>query len=143
MKSGAAYYMARPDGGEAMPCKDEVSSKAWLPSRPFRPSGQRWPRRSGGCGRAIPAGPRRRNGNDLKAQVGGNLTQAHRSLFACAPRNADKQPIAPTALKEIGNPFFIGDQAGGTQVSGWLNAWSPKPSAYAVARTGPRMWWRR
>ena len=40
-------------------------------------------------------------------------------------------------MREIGNPFFIGDQAGGTQVSGWLNAWSPKPSAYAVAAHRP------
>ena len=31
------------------------------------------------------------------------------------------------------NPFYIGDQVSGTQVSGWLDAWSPAPSAYAVA----------
>jgi FAD/FMN-containing dehydrogenase len=30
------------------------------------------------------------------------------------------------------NPFFIGDQPGGTQVSGWLDAWTPAPSAKAV-----------
>jgi FAD/FMN-containing dehydrogenase len=35
------------------------------------------------------------------------------------------------------NPFSIGDQAAGTQVSGWLNAWKPGVSAYAVkARKG-------
>ena len=26
----------------------------------------------------------------------------------------------------------MGDQPGGTQVSGWLDAWTPAPSAYAV-----------
>jgi len=35
------------------------------------------------------------------------------------------------------NPFNVGDQAAGTQVSGWLNAWRPGISAYAVkARSG-------
>src|SRR5499425_641442 len=31
------------------------------------------------------------------------------------------------------NPFWIGDQPAGTEVSGWLDAWKPEPSAYAVA----------
>ena len=35
-------------------------------------------------------------------------------------------------LQNIRNPFYIGDQAGGTQVSGWLDAWTPAPSVYAV-----------
>jgi hypothetical protein len=30
------------------------------------------------------------------------------------------------------NPYFIGEQAGGTQTSGWLGAWTSAPSAYAV-----------
>jgi len=35
------------------------------------------------------------------------------------------------------NPFSVGDQAAGTQVSGWLGAWRPGISAYAVkARNG-------
>ncbi|HET7757244.1 MAG TPA: FAD-binding oxidoreductase, partial [Steroidobacteraceae bacterium] len=29
-------------------------------------------------------------------------------------------------------PFYIGDQPAGTQVSGWLDAWTPAPSVYAV-----------
>ena len=36
------------------------------------------------------------------------------------------------ALANIQNPFYLGDQPGGTQVSGWLDAWTPAPSAYAV-----------
>ena len=40
------------------------------------------------------------------------------------------------ALKNIRNPYYIGDQPAGTEVSGWLDAWTPAPSAYAVvART--------
>jgi FAD/FMN-containing dehydrogenase len=36
------------------------------------------------------------------------------------------------AHKNIGNPYWIGDQPGGAQNSGWLDAWTPAPSAYAV-----------
>jgi FAD/FMN-containing dehydrogenase len=31
------------------------------------------------------------------------------------------------------NPYFIGEQPGGTQTSGWIDAWTSAPSAYAVA----------
>lgn len=30
------------------------------------------------------------------------------------------------------NPYFLGDQPAGTQVSGWFDAWTPEPSAYVV-----------
>ncbi len=33
----------------------------------------------------------------------------------------------------MSNPYFIGEQPGGTQTSGWLDAWTSAPSAYAVA----------
>ena len=45
-------------------------------------------------------------------------------------------PEGATCLDTVGNlanPFFLGDQPDGTQVSGWLDAWTPAPSAYAVA----------
>ncbi len=38
----------------------------------------------------------------------------------------------------LGNPYFIGDQPAGTQVSGWFAAWTPKPSAYAVVAQNSR-----
>src|SRR5262249_47735884 len=31
------------------------------------------------------------------------------------------------------NPYFLGDEVGLTQTLGWLDAWSSKPSVYAVA----------
>ncbi|HET9794537.1 MAG TPA: FAD-binding oxidoreductase [Thermoanaerobaculia bacterium] len=67
----------------------------------------------------------------LKAEVGGNLVEVKPPFAACA-----KEPQGAAcgeAMKNIQNPFFIGDQPGGTQVSGWLDAWTPQPSAYAVA----------
>lgn len=33
------------------------------------------------------------------------------------------------------NPFFLQDQAGGTESMGWLDAWEPATSVYAVAAT--------
>ncbi|MGH6829517.1 MAG: FAD-binding protein [Rhizomicrobium sp.] len=67
--------------------------------------------------------------------MGGNLVKPSDLYSACAGNAASSE--CTDALKEIGNPFFIGDCAGGTQVSGWLNAWSPRPSAYAVAAHKP------
>jgi len=72
----------------------------------------------------------------LKGDVGGNLVEVKPPFAACAadPKGAD----CADAVKNIQNPFFIGDQPGGTQVSGWLDAWKPQPSAYAVAARSAR-----
>jgi FAD/FMN-containing dehydrogenase len=85
--------------------------------RRARPGDPRWPG---------PAGWKK-----LETAVGGNLVEVHPPFGACA-----KEPQGAAcleAVKSIQNPFFIGDQPGGTQVSGWLEAWTPQPSAYAVA----------
>jgi hypothetical protein len=66
----------------------------------------------------------------LKEDVGGNLIEVH-SLFGSCPTEPDGTACLD-ALKNIGNPFWIGDQPAGTQVSGWLDAWTPAPSAYAI-----------
>jgi FAD/FMN-containing dehydrogenase len=62
--------------------------------------------------------------------VDGNLIEVHPLFAACesAPAGAD----CLDASKNINNPFYIGDQAGGTQICGWFDAWSPAPSSYAV-----------
>src|SRR5206468_1686679 len=39
-------------------------------------------------------------------------------------------------LRNIKNPYFIGDHPALTQTSGWQDAWLSRPSAYAVAATG-------
>jgi len=36
------------------------------------------------------------------------------------------------ATKYVKNPYWLGDQAAGTQVSGLLDGWTPAPSAYAI-----------
>src|SRR5215468_6250202 len=66
----------------------------------------------------------------LSEAVGGNLISVQSPFGTCAtdPRSA---PCAE-ALRDIRNPFYLGDQPAGTQVSGWLDAWTPAPSVYAV-----------
>jgi FAD/FMN-containing dehydrogenase len=39
----------------------------------------------------------------------------------------------PEAKKLLSNPFYVGDQPGLTQSSGWLDGWRSSPSAYVVA----------
>jgi FAD/FMN-containing dehydrogenase len=41
--------------------------------------------------------------------------------------------VASDAQRLLANPFFVGDQPGLTQSSGWLDAWRSSPSAYVVA----------
>src|SRR5580700_10126352 len=70
----------------------------------------------------------------LKAQVGGNLLEVQALFAPCA--GAPEGAACAEVYKNIRNPIYIGDQAGGTQVSGWLDAWTPAPSVYAVRTRG-------
>jgi FAD/FMN-containing dehydrogenase len=66
----------------------------------------------------------------LNDSVGGNLLEVQ-GLFA--PCGAGGDAGACQQLHDqIVNPYFLGDQPGGTQVSGWLDAWVNAPSAYAL-----------
>jgi len=66
----------------------------------------------------------------LNEAVGGNLIKVP-PLFA--PCEADAKGAAcRDVVANLRNPFYLGDQPGGTQVCGWWNAWRPAPSAYAV-----------
>jgi hypothetical protein len=68
-------------------------------------------------------------GND----VGGHrhLIRVESPLAACvsAPDSASCDDV----FKSLKNPYFIGDNPGTTQTSGWVDAWTSTPSAYAVA----------
>src|SRR5437762_13602529 len=78
-----------------------------------------------------PGWPNRVSWQRLDDAVGGNLMEVHSLFGACEaePQGA----VCLEAAKSIRNPFYIGDQPAGTEVSGWLDAWIPAPSAYAVA----------
>jgi FAD/FMN-containing dehydrogenase len=61
----------------------------------------------------------------LKQQLGGNLIVPQPLLAACTD-----------PATQLRNPFFIGDQPSGTQISGCLDGWTPQTSAYAaIVRT--------
>ncbi len=66
----------------------------------------------------------------LKDSVRGRLIEPKSLFGSCAAEPNGSACL--DAHESIGNPFWIGDQAAGTQISGWLNAWTPAPSAYAV-----------
>lgn len=55
----------------------------------------------------------------LSSDVGGRLIPGGR-------------PSAPPAAELLSNPFYVGDQVGLTQSSGWVGAWRSEPSVYAV-----------
>jgi FAD binding domain/Berberine and berberine like len=67
----------------------------------------------------------------LKQVVGGRLLTVESPLAACvgAPDSTSCGDVA----KALRDPFFIGEQAGATQSSGWVDAWMFAPSLYAVA----------
>jgi FAD/FMN-containing dehydrogenase len=69
--------------------------------------------------------------NKLNADVGGNLIKISPLLGACI-RDATSAGCKDT-IQNLRNPLYIGDQPGGTQVSGWVDAWQPAASAYVVA----------
>ncbi|MBV8914269.1 MAG: FAD-dependent oxidoreductase, partial [Acetobacteraceae bacterium] len=66
----------------------------------------------------------------LRDAVGGRLLKVE-PLFAACERDPHSQACAEL-LSGIRNPYYIGEQAAGTQTSGWVDAWMSAPSAYAV-----------
>lgn len=73
---------------------------------------------------------------ELRQAVGGRLIEVHvpSALQTClkAPGSAACQAV----FAELRNPFYVGDQPGLTQSSGWYRAWTSRPSVYAVAANG-------
>ena len=71
------------------------------------------------------------NWQALNQQVGGRLIQVQSPLAPCM---ADGSSAAcSAALRSLQNPFFNEDEPGATQTTGWLDAWTPALSPYAVA----------
>jgi FAD/FMN-containing dehydrogenase len=88
-----------------------------LPIRRVRPSDSGWP---------SPASWRR-----LNDAVDGNLVSVDFPINACvsAPGSAECRAL----FANLKNPYYIGDTPGLTQTLGWVDAWTTKPSVYAVA----------
>jgi hypothetical protein len=67
----------------------------------------------------------------LSKATGGRLIEVQFPL-ADAIANPDSAATAQL-FKDLKNPFFIGDIVGLTQTLGWTDAWTTRPSVYAVA----------
>jgi len=66
----------------------------------------------------------------LNRDVSGHLIKVQSPLAGCGD-GADSD-LCEKVLENLKNPYFIGDQPGLTQSSGWVDAWTSAPSAYAV-----------
>src|SRR5208283_1621995 len=77
-----------------------------------------------------PSWPTAASWEKLKEQVGGQLIPVFSPLAPCKDARGSAECAA--RVEEMRNPYFIGEQAGGTQTSGWLGGWTSAPSAYAV-----------
>ena len=85
--------------------------------RRVRPSDQGWPSKEAW--------------KTLNDAVEGNLIPVEFPLAACkAGANSED---CKEVFQEVRNPYYIGDQAGITQTLGWVDAWTTRPSVYAVA----------
>ncbi len=94
-----------------------VSGAALPPLRRVRPTDPGWPRAAAW--------------EELKRAVGGRLIPVQSPLASCL--DAPDSAACAARFAEIQNPYFLAEQPGGTQLSGWLDAWTPAPSVYAVA----------
>ncbi len=78
-----------------------------------------------------PAWPSVTDWAKLKQDVGDRLIKVEPLLAACA--DGTNGTACQDLLKQLKNPYFVGDQPAGTQTAGWVDAWMSAPSAYAVA----------
>lgn len=75
-----------------------------------------------------PGWPTEAQWEQLKQAVGGRLQRLHSPFEAGADDAARRE-----ALAQVRNPYYLGDTPALTQTSGWADAWTSRPSAYAVA----------
>jgi FAD/FMN-containing dehydrogenase len=101
-------------------------------SAPFLPLAVSWSMRAKAGATLLPrvrpgdAGwPEPAQWDALKAQVGGRLIKP-------ASPFVEGGAAAEEALKYLRNPYYLGDQPGLTETSGWFGAWTSQPSQYAV-----------
>ena len=72
----------------------------------------------------------------LADRLGGRLQRVASPLAACA-RTPDGA-LCESALTDLANPFYIQDQPGATQTTGWVDAWTSAPSVYVAEPETPQ-----
>jgi FAD/FMN-containing dehydrogenase len=100
-----------------VPLQAASNTSAKTATRRVRPSDPSWPDAA--------------SWERLKEEVGGQLIKVISPLAACDA--ASDSAACQKIIQDLKNPYFIGDQPGGTQSSGWVDAWDAAPSVYAVA----------
>jgi FAD/FMN-containing dehydrogenase len=83
------------------------------------------------CKPGEPCWPTERDWQELRSRLRGALEDARSPLAPC--RATATSEACATAIRNMKNPFYLQDQAGGTESAGWLGAWAAAPSVYAVA----------
>src|SRR5919106_2688447 len=78
-----------------------------------------------------PAWPSQASWDRLSREVGGRLIEVRSPLAACV--DAPSSSACARIFKELRNPYYLGDEVGLTQSLGWVDAWTSRPSVYAVA----------
>ena len=117
-------------GAGAVPLLASRSSGALArASLPAAPSGGGGPRARVRPG--DPAWPPAASWDRLRRAVEGRLVEVRSPLAACAAAPSD--PDCARLFDQLKNPYYLGDEVGLTQTLGWVDAWTSRPSAYAVA----------
>ena len=80
---------------------------------------------------ADPEWPSEASWDRLSQEIRGKLVKVQSPLAECmeAPSSLSCTHI----FKELKNPYYLGDEVGLTQSLGWVDAWTSRPSVYAVA----------
>lgn len=78
-----------------------------------------------------PLWPSEESWEKLKREVGGQLIEVQFPLAACS--SSPGSPKCQEILRQLQNAYYIGDQPGATQTTGWLDGWTSTPSSFAVA----------
>jgi FAD/FMN-containing dehydrogenase len=101
-----------------------LSGQAWGAAETQRPGFRR-------VRPAHPAWPTPAEWEALNQEIGGQLSRVEFPIAACS--QAPDGAACAEVFKDLKNPYYVGDQAGLTQTCGWVDAWTSRPSVYAVA----------
>jgi FAD/FMN-containing dehydrogenase len=99
------------------------AAPAWAQTAPGAPFSRARP--------GQPAWPSDADWAGLGQAVGDRLVKVKPALDVC--RDAADGAACRDVFRGLKNPYYIGDDMSLTQTTGWVDAWTAEPSAYAVA----------
>lgn len=82
-----------------------------------------------------PHWPAQSDWDQLREQVGGRLSTVDSPLKDAISRPGTA--AAANVIEKMKNPFYIAEQPGATQSTGWFNSWKSEVSPYVVAAESP------